>query len=415
MTLVSHAGPGTVLVIDYPQSNRPLPTPATLAHVQGCALVQVVVAGRSGSSLVHAYLDGHPEVVHIPHTFKYFDFAAANPDLLSLSPAGIVARFSESPLTPFLFDSTKSVIIGGRLGERMDVYVRVSRDEFRRAFESLMANEPPTHRTIFLGLVTAFGWCLGQDPMCAKVVLHHLHHGDWLYPQLLLDHSNCAAADPTDGEAMLVPNKIIQTIRDPLDTFRSSSAFARKHDLPEAQAVETQELLVRLFAQDWLRAQVIRRRGPNRSYVIRIEDLRRDPLSAIRECAVWLGISPDAPTLVHLTYFGWPWMGDIYTEPRSTIRRESGVSQVNWQDRAYLAATLGQWATAAGYNLRGGAAAWGLLALSLIIPSATVFAPATGWFAKWVAASKVTASRLRFAWQLRSLARQQLAGTGNES
>ena len=133
--------------LDLPAGSRPLPGPDTLDHVLGCPIAQLIVAGRSGSMLIHAYLDGHPEVLHVPHTFKYFDFVAANPDLLSLTPAALGQRFVESPLTPFLFDSAKSVLVGGRLGPEMNVYLEVDRRRFVEVFASLM-REAPDHLSL---------------------------------------------------------------------------------------------------------------------------------------------------------------------------------------------------------------------------------------------------------------------------
>ena len=213
--------------VRFPTASRPLPGPDTLEHVLACPMAQLIVAGRSGSVLIHAYLDGHPQVLHIPHTFKFFDFVAVNPDLLVLDAATVCRRFVESPLTHFLFDSAKSVIIGGRLGREVNVFVEVDRQRFCEAFVSLMRGASSTHRSVFCGLVAAFGWCTGQEPTRATVLLHHLHHGDWLFPDVLIDRSNCPEAASINGLGVLRPTRIIQAIRDPYDTFQSTVGFSR--------------------------------------------------------------------------------------------------------------------------------------------------------------------------------------------
>lgn len=365
-------------VLHHPRHHRPLPSPAALAHVGACPLVQIVVAGRSGSSLVHAYLDGHPQLLHVPHTFKFFDFVMAQRGLLDLTPGEIARSFADSPLSVFLFDTAKSVIIGGRLGEDGRVAIRVDKDAFCRAFESTMAEAALTYRTVFLGLVVAYGWCVGQDVMGARAVLQHLHHGDWLWPNLLLDRSNCPEPPALDGYQMLAPAKIIQSIRNPYDTFQSAAAFARQHGLDDAAAVELQEVLVHLFAQDWLRSRVIAGHGDECGRLIRIEDLRRDPLQTMRDCAAWIGIEDDTASLAHLTYFGFPWLGDIYT-PRGSTIRQGGRSAVAWQDRAYLDVLLGPWPAKVGYQQSfGRGVRTALFVLSMLLPSPSVRAAAAG-------------------------------------
>jgi len=374
-----------------------LPGPDTLEHVLVCPIAQLIVAGRSGSALIHAYLDGHPEVLHIPHTFKFFDFVAANPDLLALDADTLSERFVESPLTPFLFDSAKSVIIGGRLGRQMNIYVEVDRRRFAEAFASLMRGASLTHRTVFCGLVAAFGWCVGQDPKRAKVLLHHLHHGDWLFPAVLIERSNCPEGAPVDGLAMLRPTRIIQSLRNPYEAFQSIAGFSRRHQLPAAEVVKTQEKIVRLLAQDWFRWRLIQRVA-DWCHTVRLEDLRSNPLVVMRQCAKAIGIDPDAPALADLTYYGWTWMGDIYTTPTPTIHASGDHGPIAWQDRAFLDELLDAWVTDAGYTRSIAAAGSGALTkMSVLAPSPTLLNVGSSALERWRAASSTTRDRLRFA------------------
>ena len=89
-------------------------------HIESAAGLTVAEiaesAGTGESRYMHAFLDGHPEVLHVPHTFKFYDFVAANPELLNAEPRVVAERFAGSPMVASLFDSSRSVIIGGRLG-----------------------------------------------------------------------------------------------------------------------------------------------------------------------------------------------------------------------------------------------------------------------------------------------------------
>ena len=345
--------------------------------------------------LIHAYLDGHPEVLHVPHTFKYFDFVAANPDLLSLTPAALGQRFVESPLTPFLFDSAKSVLVGGRLGPEMNVYLEVDRRRFAEVFASLMREAPITYRSVFCGLVAAYGWCVGQEPKRARVLLHHLHHGDWLFPDVLIDRSNIPEGASVDALTMLGPTRILQALRNPYDTFQSTVDFARKHQLSDAEVVNTQERFVRLLVQDWFRWRLIQRVA-GWCHTVRLEDLRKDALVVMRRCAEALGIDPKAPTLGQLTLYGHAWLGDIYSTPALTVRA-SAVRPISWQDRALLEDLLGSWIDEAGYTRSVAAAGAGVLTrVSVLAPSPTLRQVGTGAVERWRAASSTTTDRLDF-------------------
>lgn len=379
-----------------PAASRPLPGPDTLDHVLACPIAQLIVAGRSGSMLIHAYLDGHPELLHVPHTFKFFDFVAANPDLLELDAATLCRRFVESPLTPSLFDSAKSVLIGGRLGDGMNIYVEVDRRRFTDAFASLMHGAAFTYRSVFCGLVAAYGWCVGQDPREAKVLLHHLHHGDWLFPDVLIDRGNVPDSASVDALAVLRPTRILQALRNPYETFLSTVGFARKHQLSEAEVVNIQEQFVRILAQDWFRWRLVQRID-GWCHTIRLEDLRKDPVAEMRRCAAALGIDPNAPTLGELTLYGQAWMGDIYTAPTKTIHAPAQRGHISWQDRAYLDDLLGGWIADAGYPRSSTAtAANALMRASVLVPSSTVFGGGSTAVERWRAAAATTMDRQRF-------------------
>ena len=103
--------------VRLPTGSRPLPGPDTLEHVLVCPIAQLIVAGRSGSALIHAYLDGHPEVLHIPHTFKFFDFVAARnldqENAVTFSP--VWEQLSAADLGNWIRDSGRPIRLGLQL------------------------------------------------------------------------------------------------------------------------------------------------------------------------------------------------------------------------------------------------------------------------------------------------------------
>lgn len=387
-------------VVTLPRVDRPLPTPSDFARVAACPIVQLIVAGRSGSAVLHAFLDGHPQIVHVPHTFKYYDFIACHPGVLSRPPGEIVATFAAWPAAQLLFDSSASVILGGRLGDALSTYIRYDLDRFREAFLAAIAGADVTERHVFLALVTAFAWCAGQDLSRATVVLHHLHHGDWVWPERLLDRSNIACGGlPPDRTGALRADKYLIPIRAPYDTYVAHTKFASRHGLSETARLDLEDQLVRLLFQDWDRLAAARREGCD-VHVVRLEDLRGDAGASVAACARWLGIDPDHESLRQLTFYGYPWHGDVFTEPSPVVHRTRPSRKASWQERWLCDVAVGREAIANGYPMgRNGRVKWWLLGLS-------AWWPAPGLFDT----SIQDAGARRAAARVRSQARRDFAG-----
>lgn len=357
-------------VVRYPDVVRPLPSPADLERTASLPLVQLFVVGRSGSGLIHAFLDGHPAVLHVPHTFKFYDFVAANPDLPSLSSEEVIDRFMGSPLVQLLFDSERSVIIGGRLGRDRSTYVRIDADRFKAAFLSATRGQDLSERLIFLAIVLAYGWCVGQPIARARVVLHHVHHGDWLWPERLIERANYHTPLSKPPSEILQADKYLVSVREPYDTAGSYLRFVDKIDLDPRQRIDAQEQFLRLMIQDWLRLVWVER-WHRAVHVIRLEDLRADAARVMRECAAWLDIDPDSASLTQLTYYGFEWYGDIYTKADRQIHSSSAPHGLGWQDRWFVDAAIAAPARAHGYRRRVGTAA--RLRAALLRPLTVLF------------------------------------------
>ncbi len=357
----------------FPLAVRPLPTPADFARVAGCPIAQLVVTGRSGSALLHAFLDGHPQVLHVPHPFKFYDFIACHPDVLSRPAAGIVDAFMAWPAARLLFDSSASVILGGRLGDTMSTYIRYDLPHFKEAFLAAISGVETSERNVFLGLVIAFGWCAGQDLSRVSVVLHHLHHGDWAWPERLLDRSNIACNGLAPGRpGALHADKYLIPIRDPYETYVAHMTFATRHGLSDTPRLDLEDQLTRLLFQDWDRLAAARHEGRN-VHVARLEDLRRDAPATLNACARWLGIDPDHECLRRLTFYGYTWHGDVYTEPSTVVHRTRPTRRAVWQERWLCDVALGREASCHGYRvgLTGRLKLW-LLVLSVWWPAAAL-------------------------------------------
>jgi hypothetical protein len=355
------------------------------------------VVGRSGSGLVHAFLDGHPQILHVPHTFKFYDFVGQNPGLLAAGPSAVINTFLDSPLVPFLFDSSHSVIIGGRLGANMASYVRVDRDWMRQAFLSAIGDRSLTWRLVFLGIVLAYGLAIGQDPAATRVVFHHVHHGDWLWPDRLVERSNYHSPLPMTPREILQADRYVLSVREPRDAAMAYWRFIEGQALPDPARLNAHDQFHRLLLQDWDRLKLAAT-GEVPAHVVRLEDLRADARAAMSRLAAFLGIESAHPSLTRLTYYGLEWYGDIYTPPSPTIHTARPPVALPWQDRWAIEVTLGALAARFGYaKPRLVELKRALLGLTTLLPSRSLRDRSIdGAAAAWRAASARATARLQF-------------------
>jgi hypothetical protein len=313
-------------------------------------LVQLVVCGRSGSMLVQAFLDGCPSVLQVPHTFKFYDFAAACGDFEVLAPETVAKAFVNHPSHAALFDSDCSVLLGGRLGEQKNARVLMDADAFTTAMAGLLGNGPVTPKAALFAALAAFGWCRGQDLSAVQVLLVHLHHGDWHWASFLADGSNISARPLRNWITGLAPDRVVVTLRNPMDQIRSCRSFVpRAVEAPSERGVWYERYL-RLLAQDWLRLELYKAAGVALR-TVRLEDLRKDKDRTINGLMGWLNLPPCPEALAEPTIYGLPWWGDIYTPPKKNVNSPTPMAYPSAADpdAAFLYAAAPGVAAAHGY------------------------------------------------------------------
>lgn len=330
-------------LIKYPASVRPLPGRDDLDRVARLPLIQLMICGRSGSMLLHALLDGHPEILHIPHTFKFYDFVAATPNLGEMSGAAIADAFVAHPTHHPLFDSQKSVLLRGRLGHNMDDRVVIETDTFCEVMTKLLPGQGHDARRIFFAAVLAHAWCQGQLVRQAKVVFMHLHHGDWLWSDALTETSNLSPNLSGTGVDILAPDKIVVTARNPVEQICSLERFVNTAVTDDAERKIWFERYLRMLVQDWKRLELVKAAGiPLR--VVRLEDLRSRTRQELDDLARWMGINTSISSIDNPTVFGLPWWGDIYSTPSLSPNPPEPIaspSALN-ADHLFLYASVGE-------------------------------------------------------------------------
>ena len=140
-------------ILAFPAEASALPTQADLQRLLPLPLTQLVVCGRSGSMFLHALLDGHPEILQIPHTLKFYDFLAANTDFGRLDGSSLARAFVELAVHQPLFDSDTSVLLKGRLGPELNTRVVVDKQAFVCAMAGLLPGNGHTGQQILCAVL----------------------------------------------------------------------------------------------------------------------------------------------------------------------------------------------------------------------------------------------------------------------
>ena len=81
----------------------------------------------------------------------------------------------------------------------------------------------------------AYGWAIGQDLQRVKVLFHHVHHGDWLWPDRLIDRSNCQPAPLRPPHAVLRADRYVVSVCHPDQALNSIVRFVAQLGLDPAR------------------------------------------------------------------------------------------------------------------------------------------------------------------------------------
>lgn len=316
------------------------PTPAILDERAGLPVTFLIVVSRSGSMLLQTLLDRHPEILQWPHTFKYFDFLAACHGYEGMDGRAVGRRFVEFSGHAALFDSNASVLLGGRLGRDMKESVRIDREAFVDAMAGAAPGAIGNAKRLLVALHLALASCLGRDASRARALLVHVHHGDWLWPDELVERCNVPAALPWRGIDVARPDRILVTVRDPGDTIDSLWSFTEKATSSLPERALWFERYLRLLIQDWLRVPRCERAGIP-TCVVRLEDLRRDANRELARVCTFLGVDAASRDVSVPTAYGLEWWGDIYTAPRLAPGAEKPIDPPRWSDPEHVYVQLG--------------------------------------------------------------------------
>lgn len=306
-------------LLTFPTCKRSLPTPAELRHLLPLPLTQLIVCGRNGSMFLHALLDGHPEILHIPHIFKFYDYLASFQDFSKLDGVSLARAFVDAPSHAPIFDSDTSVLLRGRLGPSLDTRILIDKEFFVSAMAAVLPGAGHNARSILCAILLAHGYCTAKSIDSVRHLFVHIHHGDWLWPEAVEERCNLRNEALGGGLDWLAPDRLIITVRNPADQIRTYEKFILKAVDTTTSYSEWMERYLRLLVQDWLRIELARASGLN-TKVLRLEDLRTDLSKELRNLTAWMKVNYLSDTIMVPTAFGQPWWGDIYSTPSLEIK-----------------------------------------------------------------------------------------------
>jgi hypothetical protein len=337
-------------LVEYAGAGSPPIETVSLKQFTALPFAVLFCTSRSGVTLLHTLLDGHPEVLQIPTYCKLYDFFAEYPGILE-APEKAIQAFVAYPNHDHMFDTDLSVFMHrGRIGVDGSARVVVSKAAFSTAAISLLGSGPISPRDFAVAVVVAYCWCLGQDLDRAKVVVIQIHHGDWLFSKQLVESWNLSPASPErDGIEVLRPDKALASVRNPVETLESLEQFVSKTAVP-AECESNLERCIRLYIQDVLRHELCRSAGIPLQ-VSRLEDLRCQTRQEMNRIAEWLGVEPDHPQLLTPTAYGLPWYGDPFSTPSATPKPQPPIKPLSPTDpdHALVLLTVGRILAPLGY------------------------------------------------------------------
>ncbi len=248
---------------------------------------------------------------------------------------------------------------------------------------------------MFCAFIAAYSWCLGYSIENAKVVLQQLHHGDWIFPEYLVDKTNCQKILPEATANILKADLYIVTIRHPIDCVSSMKKFIAQLDITKELRQINYEAYLRLLVQDWYRLSNYITKKTN-FCLLEFQDLRHNKQAIIEKICEKFNLDKPSSASINTTFYGYHWHGDIYTAPN----KQETIKPINFQDKAYITYLILPLMTQLGYSVdklyKVASIPSVIFYISLLLPSMALFNIEGRWVKKIYFAYKMSIQRWKF-------------------
>jgi len=269
------------------------------------------VAGqaKSGTTLLVALLDGHPELLVLPEETAYFATV-----LTKFAPRGRRAQFEYVTR-----ESLSNVLFGGvcKWGKRD--YSHFPRERFLALFEKKAFDPEHPHKDLLVAMLEAYAETRGIARESVKRWVEKTPANRNYISQILQRFPDA---------------KILVTMRDPRAGLAAQIALEKTRQLGTFS--------VYYVIAHWLVAARLALRaeaGEIPAMVIRYEDLVSDPAAAMERVCKHLGITFHPETVLKPTKIGQPWAGnsaaqtqfdEISPEPATRWQNELSDDEIGW-------------------------------------------------------------------------------------
>lgn len=239
---------------------------------------------KSGTTLLIALLDDHPQLLVLPEETAYFPTT-----LHKYGPAGRHAQFQH--LTS---EALSRVLFGAPPEWEAADYRHFPMAEFRERFESAAFAPANRDRDLLVILVEAYAAVLGRPLQSIVRWIEKTPANRRFIPQI---------------QQRFPEAKLLLTLRDPRAILAAQIALERTR--------RTREFSVYYCVSHWLQAARLALRaqtGQLPALVTRYEDLVRDPVLAMKRVCAFLGVEFDQNVVLTPTKAGQLWKGNSASE-----------------------------------------------------------------------------------------------------
>lgn len=267
---------------------------------------------KSGTTLVAALLDNHPELLVLPQETAYFPTV-----LKKHGNAGRRAQFDY--LTT---ESFSRVLFGGEPKWREHEYENFPQQKFREIFERIAFDPANVQRDLLALMADAYAETL-------DVPLDRIKH--WI-------EKTPANRNHVDEIFGRFPNaKLLVTLRDPRAILATQIALEKTR--------KTKRFSVYYVIAHWRVAANLARRvraGDVPGLFLQFEQLVSDPATMMRNVCDYLEIAFDPNVVLTPTKIGEPWGGNsaaqiafskVSAEPASRWEKELSEDEIGWVER----------------------------------------------------------------------------------
>ena len=251
-------------------------------------------SGRTGSIFLHSLLDGHPEIITTPGVyFKGF----FHPEVWEMLYVGnnnsnwktvLVSNFIS--MYDAFFDSKSLLDVPGKpmsgppgysaglttLGDNKDTSLKLDKKKFGQyLFTFLEGYEEMTRATFFKLIHLAYNATINRN-LSPTLLFFHIHNPTFVESaQFLKDFPN---------------TRFLQIIREPVQALESWCKIDPKiKDITNMEHEENNKFINKFaIVLNYLNNQIIDKSVSNA--VLRLEDLKKDPINTLKKLSNWLGI-----------------------------------------------------------------------------------------------------------------------------